>query len=119
MTHEQTIREYYRRIDVGDIDWVLSLFDEASEYVRADARYSSKAEIAEFYRVQRRISGRHALANLLQKGDMVVVNGSFKGVGADGSRRDVGFADFWRFNRNHKVIHRATYLAVGSHVVRD
>lgn len=119
MSHEHAIREYYRRIDAGDIDWVLRLFDEECEYVRADARYSSKAEIAEFYRVQRKITGRHTLTNLFQQGNTVVVNGAFRGVGADGSEKNVGFADFWRFNSDRRVVHRATYLSVGSHVVRD
>lgn len=119
MSHEQTIREYYSRVDAGDVDWVLGLFDDDSEYVRADARYSSKAEIAEFYRVDRRITGEHTLTNLFQHGHMVIVNGVFKGFGADGSKKDVGFADFWQFNGDQKVVHRATYLAVGSYVVRD
>ena len=119
MSHEQTIREYYRRIDAGDVDWVLELFDDESEYLRADARYSSKAEIAGFYRHQRKISGAHTLTNVIRRGDMVIVNGVFEGVGADGSKRRVGFADFWRFNATRKVGQRTTYLAVGNQLVRE
>ena len=119
MSHEQTIREYYRRIDAGDIDWVLDLFDEESMYARADATYPGKTEIAEFYRTERKISGTHTLTKMYCVGDTVIVNGVFEGVGADGSKKNVGFADFWRFNNRGRVAHRASYLAVGSDVVRD
>ena len=119
MNHEHIIREYYRRVDKGDLDWVLDLFADNSEYTRADACYASKAEIEAFYRRQRKIAGVHTLEHLYQSGETVIVDGCFDGKGADGSEKHVGFADFWQFDPDGRVANRRTYLALGSQVVRD
>ena len=119
MDRIETVREYYTRVDTGDIDWVLALFAERSVYFRADACYADKSEITEFYLNQRKIQGVHTLSDLYRDGDTVIVNGRFDGTGVDGSEKHVGFADFWCFNSQGLVASRRTYLAVGAEVVKD
>lgn len=119
MGHRHLIREYYSKVDSGDLDWVLALFAEESEYLRADACYPDKRAITEFYRVDRKIVGVHTLNRLYESGDTVIVDGVFDGAGADGAEKHVSFADFWQFDAHHLVCSRKTYLAVGSNIVKD
>lgn len=119
MGHRHIIREYYTRIDSGDLDWVLALFAEESEYQRADACYPNKRAITKFYRADRKIVGVHTLNGMYESGDTVIVDGVFDGTGTDGAEKHIGFADFWHFGTHDLVSCRKTYLAVGSEVVRD
>ena len=119
MDLKDTVVEYYRRVDAGDLEWVLELFADDSAYTRAEAHYGSKAEIADFYRGDRKITGVHTVREIFCDDGAVICNGVFDGHGADGSEKHVGFADFWVFDDNGRVTTRRTYLAVGSAVVRD
>ncbi len=116
---EQTVISYYDRVDAGDVDWVINLFSEDAVYDRASEVYASKAAIEQFYRSERKIEGRHTLTNVASCKDTVLVDGEFRGRGADGSLKKIGFADCWRFNNAGQVTRRNTYLAIGSDYVRD
>lgn len=94
----------------------LESFDAV--YARADSRSVGKDEIADFYHLNRKINGKHTIDNILEKGISVVVQGIFKGQGADGSLKNMRFSDFWRFDKT-LVSTRDTYLALGSDYVKD
>ena len=113
------IRDYYPKVDAGEVEWVISLFAEDGNYHRAEASYSGKNEIADFYKNSRKIKGRHTLESILSEGDTVAVNGVFEGFGVDGSAKKMRFADFWTFNRDDLVSVRKTYLAAGADYVRE
>ncbi len=119
MKNEDKIREYYSRIDAGDVKWVLALFAKDGDYFRADAKYIGHDAIAEFYETGRKIQGEHSLENVLNHNNLVAVNGEFKGVGGDGSPKKIGFSDFWTFNDKGLVSLRKTYLAQGSDYVKE
>lgn len=114
------IREYYARIDRCDTDWVVDLFDDEAVYERAETVYRGRPEIARFFREERRIRGHHRIDDLLTShdGDLVVAIGCFRGTGAAGDARQVGFADVWQFGSGGRIRCRRTFLARGSDYVR-
>ncbi|WP_447764530.1 nuclear transport factor 2 family protein [Sphingopyxis panaciterrae] len=116
----QLIREYYTRIDRCDTDWVVALFDDDAVYERAEAIYAGRAAIARFFCEERQIRGVHHVEDLLtsREGDRVVAIGRFRGTGAAGDARDVGFADLWQFGSDGRIHRRRTFLARGSDYVR-
>lgn len=108
------VREYYRRIDANDTDWVLSLFAADAVYERADATYRGAEEIRNFFCIRRRIRGTHAIDHLWRVAqDTVVTLGKFEGVGGAGDPRSVGFADVWKFDPTGRIERRRTFLALG------
>jgi ketosteroid isomerase-like protein len=111
------IVEYYKRVDAQDIDWVLDLFTADSRYVRADADYTDKQAITDFYRNDRKIAGVHSVDRVVAECDQVLAAGVFKGVGADGAPKNVGFCDIWEL-RGDKVCYRQTYLSMGADYVK-
>ena len=119
-THSSIIEAYYPRIDSSDIDWVVALFADDAVYERADAKYSNKQEIEEFFSKERQIRGRHVIEDLWpdEEAKQVVAIGRFEGVGAEGDPRSVGFADVWQFNDQQRVTKRRTFLALGNDYVR-
>jgi ketosteroid isomerase-like protein len=113
------IREYYRRIDASDTDWVLALFAPDAVYQRADATYRGAEQLRRFFCVERQIRGSHSLEHLWDIGPNVVAAvGSFEGVGVAGDSRCVRFADIWWFNAEQRVARRETFLALGNSYVR-
>ena len=115
----EKVKQYYPKVDSGDIDWIIDLFDDNGVYVRADVSYSGKNEIKDFYENDRKITGKHTVEKIFTENNSIAVNGVFEGVGADGAAKKVGFADFWTFKDNGKVGMRRTYLAIGSDYVKD
>ena len=119
MQPQDIVRAYYPKVDAGDVEWVINLFAETGVYERADAVYDGKAAIADFYRGDRKIRGRHSLENIVADGDTIIVNGVFEGFGADDSPKKIAFADAWKFDDAGKVASRKTYLAIGADYVKD
>lgn len=115
---KELIIEYYRRVDANDIEWVLALFSCDARYVRADAEYVTKEEIKKFYCYDRKIVGEHALTHVIAEGEVIVVDGIFKGVGVDGAEKSVGFMDLWVIQAN-RARYRQTYLALGSSYIKE
>ena len=117
--HEPVVTEYYARVDAQDIEWVVALFADDAVYDRAGSNYIGKAAISAFYRGDRKIMGAHTLQTVASVENTVLVNGVFRGQGYDGSPKQIGFADAWRFNEDGLVSNRQTYLATGSSYVKD
>ncbi|MDT9598476.1 nuclear transport factor 2 family protein [Sphingosinicella sp. GR2756] len=111
--HEPLIREYYRRIDAVDVDWVVDLFAPDAVYERADATYDGIAAISKFFREDRQIRGEHVIDRIWTDGDSVAATGEFRGRGAAGDARNVRFADVWMFDADGRVRCRQSYLALG------
>ena len=97
------VEGYYRSIDAVDIEGALSLFAEDAIYERADAVYSGRPRILEFFSHERRIRGKHLIEAILSLGERVIVLGRFEGVGASGDPRSVGFVDVWDFGQSGLV----------------
>lgn len=119
MNNIEKTRAYYPRVDAGDVEWVIDMFAEHSEYQRADEPYIGKQAIADFYRRDRKITGKHRLEYVIGDENAVIANGVFEGFGADGSAKKIGFADVWVFDDTGLVTSRKTYLAAGSSYVKD
>lgn len=107
------VRQYYENIDRQDIQTALSCFRPDAVYHRPgyDAMLGLNA-ICAFYQEYRVIStGRHELESLIEKGEMVAVQGRFHGTLLSGETSSVRFADFWRFS-DFLVVERDTYFDV-------
>ncbi|MFC3052244.1 nuclear transport factor 2 family protein [Kordiimonas pumila] len=113
------ISEYYSRIDSCDIEWVIKLFAENAIYHRADSAYCGRNQIHKFFTDGRKIRGDHILDSIWSFDHRVICTGTFKGVGAAGDPRKVGFSDFWAFDQKHLVVERQTYLALGHQYVAE
>lgn len=114
MSRLEMIRDYYRRIDRQDLDWVVELFASDAVYERADARYAGRDAIEHFFREERLIRGVHTIATLTQdETGRIFARGRFEGHGAAKDARSVRFADVWEFRSDDKVCFRQTYLALG------
>jgi hypothetical protein len=113
------VGEYYEHIDAEDTDWVIGIFAVDAVYHRADVTYAGLLAIANFFRNERKIRGRHTLENMWLDATLggVVVTGQFDGLGISGDPRTVGFADVWYFNDATLVTRRQTYLALGHRYV--
>ena len=109
------VAAYYPRIDAMDVDWVMALFAPGAIYRRADACYEGFAAIDHFFRVARKIRGRHVIERLWSDdaSRTVFVTGLFEGQGVEGDARQAGFADIWYFGEGDLVDFRQTYLALG------
>lgn len=113
------IKQYYGRIDANDIDSVMALFADDACYLRADSTYTGKSGIERFFRLERKIRGRHRVDGIHALDNQVVCRGEFIGVGAKGDERRVRFVDLWFFQDDGLVRLRETYLALGHEHVRE
>ena len=116
---ENTARDYYKLIDEQEEEKVLDLFANDACYTRCEAVYKGIEEIGDFYRNQRKITGRHTINSLWVEDRHIIVEGHFDGKGADDSPKHIAFADFLDFNDEGKVQNRRTYLMIGSNYVKD
>jgi ketosteroid isomerase-like protein len=118
MNYSEIVREYYQRVDAGDIEWVVSMFLEDGTYDRAGIIYSGKDAIRRFYEEDRKVSFTHSNIKLWDVSDDIFVEGDFAGKGQDGSLRKGQFSDHWTFNKDGKVTLRRTSLFVGSDYIK-
>lgn len=105
-------RHYFDRVDAGDVEGVLDWFAQDGVYHRPGyAPMRGRASLAAFYGGQRLIAdGEHHLAELLVDGDRVAVRGRFVGTLKDGSRVEVGFADFITYDGDGRARERHSYF---------
>jgi ketosteroid isomerase-like protein len=115
----ELVREYYRRLDGGDIDWVVDLFNDDAVYSRAGVVYRGKEEISRFFREARKLTGTHTPRWMTQEGRVVVVEGRYEGRGLRGDEKLVDFCDIWRFDEAGRAVRRNAYLATGGDRVTD
>jgi len=115
--YDIVVARYYKKVDRGDIDWIINIFSKDAVYARADVLFKGRDEIANFYRGDRKIYGTHTINLQIVHEDRVIVQGVFDGKGAKGYPVNVRFCDFWRFCERF-VISRETYLALGSDYIR-
>ena len=113
------VESYYRSIDAADIDAVVALFAEDAVYERAETVYAGRPRIADFFRHERRISGRHEIELILSLDDRVVSLGRFEGQGERGDAKSIAFAEIWEFDAAGLVRRRRTFLAAGSEIVKS
>jgi ketosteroid isomerase-like protein len=115
----ELVREYYRRLDGGDVDWVMDLFTDDAVYSRAGVIYEGIEAIGSFFREARTIVGTHTPHWMTQDGQVVVAEGTFEGRGAQGAPKLVDFCDVWRFNEDGRAVRRNAYLAAGGAAVTE
>jgi len=115
----EIVEEYYRRVDQGDIAWIVDMFAKDGIYDRAGEIYRGHQEIAAFYAKGRKIKITHSDIRLWACGPDIFVEGSFSGSGADRTGREGQFADHWTFNEESKVTLRRTSLFTGSGYIRE
>ncbi|MEM7687581.1 MAG: nuclear transport factor 2 family protein [Pseudomonadota bacterium] len=118
MSWARKVNAYYESIDAGKTEDVISMFSASAVYDRADKSYVGRNRIAQFYRNERKISGRHLVKNIWPIPSGIIAVGVFQGKSADGDAREIGFADFWLFDELGLVEKRQTYLATG-HLIAE
>jgi hypothetical protein len=111
--------KYYRLVDEQRIDEMLDLFSETATYSRCESVYRGIDEIANFYRNERKIRGRHEIENVWIISRTGIVEGIFTGKGADDQPKQVRFADFFTFDDEGKIQNRNTYLMLGGSYVKE
>jgi len=112
-------RDYYAQVDAENYDWVVDMFAQDALYDRAGELIKGHAELREFYTGVRKIKINHGNLQVWQCGPDVFVEGSFSGVGTDGTERVGQFADHWTFNKAGKVTLRRTSLFTGANTIKD
>jgi len=112
------VKEYYARIDAGEVDWVVDLFADACRYDRAGATYRGKPAVRRFYDHERKVKLTHYDLRFWHAGHDVFVEGAFAGHGSDNSPRRGEFADHWTFNEAGRVVCRRTSLFSGAEFIR-
>lgn len=112
-------RDYYLQVDKENYDWVVDMFAPDGVYDRAGTLITGHAELREFYTAARKIKITHQDIKVWECGRDIFVEGSFSGVGADGSNRAGRFADHWTFNDAGKVSLRRTSLFTGSGYIKE
>ena len=115
----ELVREYYRRVDSGDVDWVVELFTDDAVYVRGGVVYEGKEAIDRFFREARKIKGTHRPNWMTRDGRVVVAEGRFEGHGIRGDEKIADFCDVWRFDEDGRVVLRNAYLAAGGDKVTE
>ncbi|TSD97284.1 nuclear transport factor 2 family protein [Skermania sp. ID1734] len=106
------VREYYERVDAGDVEGVVNMFAPDAEYQRPGYDpFIGHAALERFYGGQRVIKqGRHTVTSVIGNGGDVAVQGSFAGVLHDGSEVSLRFADFFRVTDGGAFARRDTYF---------
>lgn len=110
-TPAATVRRYYELVDSGDLEGMLSLFDDDIVYRRPGyAPLEGMAQLRTFYEAERVIEhGRHTVTSLDASDDRVCVEGTFRGTLRDGRDASLRFADFFSF-AGPRIIRRDTYF---------
>ncbi len=111
--------EYYNQVNAENYAWVVDMFSPDAIYDRAGSRYKGHKELREFYQGVRKIKITHGDLQVWDCGSDVFVEGSYSGVGADGTPRAGQFADHWTFNAAGKVTLRRTSLFAGANTIRE
>lgn len=113
---ERQVRAYYAAVDADEVDTLLDLFTDDCVYRRPGYEpIRGRDAMERFYRGERVIeSGSHTLSELMVDGAHAAVHGRFEGVLRDGTHKQVGFADFYRFTGDGRAAERTTYFHVPS-----
>lgn len=110
------VRLYYETVDSADPTAVVELFAEDAVYRRPGYEpMVGRAALLRFYGGRRVIAaGRHVITRIVSDGPAhVAVEGRFVGRLKDGSRVDLGFADFFTL-RDTLIVERTTYFAASA-----
>ena len=106
------LERYYRLVDAGAYEEMLSLFHPEIVYERDGHPTITGADgMRSFYLGDRKIaSGRHIVEVIIADEDWAVAKGSFAGTLRDGSEVVVAFADFHKFSAG-LICRRYTFFA--------
>lgn len=106
------VRRYYRLVDVGDVDSVVTLFTEDAVYRRPGyAPIVGRGNVRSFYSGTRMIErGEHSLSSVIVNGGQIAVKGNFDGRLKDGRDVHVEFADFFTVTQDGQFSSRETFF---------
>ena len=109
-----TIREFYARVDAGDVPGMCALLSPGIRYSRPGyPDMTSREAVSRFYREERVIrDGRHRLASVVATSTDVAVQGDFSGTLRDGSAARHGFAEFFTVAPDGSLATRRTFFYV-------
>lgn len=108
------IREFYARVDAGDVSAMCALFATDAVYYRPGFDpLSGREAIERFYRQQRVIrSGAHVLTSVIATDQDVAVYGDFAGTLRDGRAAKHRFAEFFAVAGGALITRRDTFFFV-------
>jgi steroid Delta-isomerase len=106
------IREFYDRVDAGDVTGMCDLFAPDAVYHRPGYEpLDGRAAIERFYREKRVIrDGRHRIDAVVTTGDTVAVHGEFRGTLLDGRKAEHRFAEFFTLTGDGLLSRRDTFF---------
>jgi len=106
------VRSYYQRVDAGDVDGVLDLFDPEAVYRRPGYEpMRGRDALDAFYRSERVIEhGTHTVVTVTEQLPRVAVSGEFTGTLRSGKQVSLEFADFFTVGTDGRFSHRETYF---------
>ncbi|MGH3758761.1 nuclear transport factor 2 family protein [Actinophytocola sp.] len=109
---EQRAREYYRKVDLADLDAVVELFSSAVTYQRPGyPTIHGHGELLQFYRDTRIIDdGEHTVDTVVVDYPRVAVNGRFEGRLRSGELVSLRFADFFEVGSDGRFTRRDTFF---------
>ena len=107
-----TVECYYDKVDNHDYEGLLTYFADDIIYRRCQRIITGKAALRHFYLKVRNLGGTHSIETLVEKGNLVIVEGRFEGTKGR-IPFEVQFADFFRFNKDQLIQERHTYTNQG------
>ncbi|MER6916010.1 nuclear transport factor 2 family protein [Streptomyces sp. NPDC000594] len=109
---EQTVRDYYRQVDAGNIRGLVDLFAPDAQYLRPGYEpIVGHDGLERFYTEERVIeSGLHSLDQLIAAGPNVAVQGEFRGRLKNGRDAALRFADFFTLTDSGLIAGRQTFF---------
>ena len=116
MSNDSLIRKYYRLVDAGKFEEMLTLFENRAVYNRAGKTIRGMAQLKKFYNIERKLKGKHTLNNLTTKGNRTIATGTFRGTNGKNQRIKVDFADLFEIKRN-LITKRHTYISNNSQLI--
>ena len=111
---ESLVKQYYKRIDADDLDWVVSFFSPDACYDRASAEFRGIGAIEAFFRYDRGLSGTHYLSTIWSVQNSVFAEGTFIGKNRYSDPVEVEYTDHWIIQDDMKVHYRRTELFRGA-----
>jgi len=108
----QRARDFYDRVDRGDVPAMAGLFSADSSYHRPGyPPYLGREGMTRFYGVERKIrDGKHELESVIAEGPQVAVRGAFHGTLHDGEPIHLRFGDFFELDDDGLFTRRDTFF---------
>jgi ketosteroid isomerase-like protein len=110
-SQRETVQEYFRCVDAGDVEALLAVFADDAVYERPGyPPLEGIARIRAFYEGERVIDhGAHDVEGIVVEGDHAAAWGSFRGVSRAGAALEERWSDVYRF-ADGRIVYRRSHF---------